>query len=431
MSTPRDHVGARVTESIIPVGGVAARRVRRARRWSQWLIRALLARCRHGTLVLSDATGTRRFGHGEPEVSVRVHDVRTYDALVRGGSVGFGESYTDGWWECDDLTSVVRFVIRNMNPLMSRLDNLARYLAPLTRARRRIVRVDKERDRANIRAHYDLGNDFYALMLDDTMMYSCAYFADESTSLHDASIEKMDKICRKIRLAAEDHVVEIGSGWGGFALHAASTYGCRVTTVTISDAQYEYVRALIDRAGLDHLIEVRNEDYRDLTGQYDKLVSIEMVEAIGWRQLDAYFSTCARLLKPDGLMALQAITIDDRSYERTKDRDDFIKRMVFPGGFLPSLEAIVRSSSSVSDLRVVDAEDIGRHYGETLVRWRSNLAARADEVRALDLGEKFSRMWHMYLCYCEAAFLERHISDVQLVLARGRWRPPLGPSVPR
>jgi cyclopropane-fatty-acyl-phospholipid synthase len=241
----------------------------------------------------------------------------------------------------------------------------------------------------------------------------------------------MEKLCRKIRLGPDDHVVEIGTGWGGFALHAASRYGCRVTTVTISDAQFEYVTSRVADARLAHLIEVRNEDYRDLRGTYDKLVSIEMVEAIGWRQLDTYFATCAGLLKPDGVMALQAITIDDYSYERTKDRDDFIKRMIFPGGFLPSLEAIVRSSSAVSDLRVVDVEDIGRHYAQTLVRWRSNLAAHDAEVRDLALGEEFSRMWHMYLCYCEAAFLERHISDVQMVLARSQWRPSLGASVPR
>ena len=345
--------------------------------------------------------------------------------------MGFGESYTDGWWDADDVTQVVRFVISNMRPVMHRLDAVARLWAPATRVWQRLERVDKERDRANIRAHYDLGNDFYSLMLDETMMYSCAYFDDESTTLADASTAKLEKLCRKISLSSSDHVVEIGTGWGGFALHAARRYGCRVTTVTISDAQFDYVRAHVAERGLEHLIEVRNQDYRDLTGTYDKLVSIEMIEAIGWRQLDTYFSTCARLLKPDGLMALQAITINDFSYERTKNSDDFIKRMIFPGGFLPSLEAIVRSSSSVSDLRVVDLEDIGRHYAETLSRWRANIAAHSDEVTALGLGEEFSRMWHMYLCYCEAAFLERHISDVQLVLARQDWPAPLGPGAPR
>ncbi|MBW4030887.1 MAG: class I SAM-dependent methyltransferase, partial [Acidobacteria bacterium] len=272
-----------MTESIVPVDGVAARRARRERRWSQFIIHVLLSRARHGTLILSDATGIRRYGRGLPEVNVRIHDARTYHALVRGGSMGFGESYTDGWWECDDLTSVVRFVIRNLSPLMRRFDALARFCAPLDRLRQRAVRVDKQRDRANIRAHYDLSNEFYSLMLDETMMYSCAYFVNEGVSLYDASVAKIEKLCRKINVGPADHVVEIGTGWGGFALHAASRYGCRVTTVTISDAQFEYVSARVTQEGLGHLVDVRNEDYRDLTGTYDKLVSIEMIEAIGWR----------------------------------------------------------------------------------------------------------------------------------------------------
>jgi cyclopropane-fatty-acyl-phospholipid synthase len=424
---PRRHVA----ESIVPVKGVAQRRARRAWRGSEIATRILLSRARYGTLILSDSSGTRRYGRGGPEVHVTIRDARTFHALLLGGAMGFGESYTDGWWDCDDLTMVVRFVIKNLSPLMRRLDAVARTFAPLSHLWQRFERVDKERDRANIRAHYDMGNDFYSLMLDETMMYSCAYFADETTSLHDASMAKLEKLCRKLRLGPEDHVVEIGTGWGGFAIYAAEHHGCRVTTVTISDAQFEHTRVLVHEKGLGHLVEVRNQDYRDLTGTYDKLVSIEMIEAIGWRQLDTYFSTCAKLLKPGGLMGLQAITINDFSYERTKNRDDFIKRMIFPGGFLPSLEAIVHSSSSVSDLRVVDLEDIGRHYAETLARWRDNLAVHASQVQELGLGEEFDRMWHMYLCYCEAAFLESHISDVQLVLAREGWSAPLGPSAPR
>ncbi len=420
-----------MTDSIIPIKGVAARRARRARRLSEIAVRALLTRARQGTLVLTDPSSTRRYGRGSPEVHVVINDARTYHALLRGGSIGFGESYTDGWWDCDDLTLAVRFVMKNLSPLMRRLDAVARTLAPLSHIWQRLERVDKERDRANIRAHYDLGNDFYSLMLDETMMYSCAYFAEESTSLHDASLAKLEKLCSKLRLGPQDHVLEIGTGWGGFATYAAQHHGCRVTTVTNSDAQFEHTRALVRQKGLDGLVEVRNQDYRDLTGTFDKLVSIEMIEAIGWRQLDTYFLTCARLLKPDGVMGLQAITINDASYERAKNRDDFIKRMIFPGGFLPSIESMVRSSSSVSDLRIVDLEDIGRHYAETLARWRANLASHLSQYRELGLGEEFERMWHMYLCYCEAAFLERHVSDVQIVLARGEWPAPLGASAPR
>ncbi|MDH2902973.1 MAG: class I SAM-dependent methyltransferase, partial [Actinomycetota bacterium] len=234
-----------MAESIVPTKGVAARRARRARRLSEVAIRALLSRARHGTLVLHDASGSRRYGRGGPEVQVTVHDPRTYHALLRGGSMGFGESFTDGWWDCDDLTLVVRFVIKNLSPLMGRLDAVARTFAPLSHIWQRLERVDRERDRANIRAHYDVGNDFYSLMLDETMMYSCAYFADESTSLHDASVAKLEKLCSKLRVGPDDHVLEIGTGWGGFAVYAAKRYGCRVTTVTISDAQFEYVRALV------------------------------------------------------------------------------------------------------------------------------------------------------------------------------------------
>ena len=419
-----------VTKSIIPIKGLARLRAKRARRASQMIVRALLSRARHGTLVLTDASGTRRYGRGLPEIEVTVKDPRAYHAVLLGGSIGFGESYTDGWWDSDDLTMVVRFVIKNLSGPIHRLDALARVRAPLSRVRQRFERVDKERDRANVRAHYDLGNDFYSLMLDETMMYSCAYFTNESTPLYDASIAKLDMLCSKLDLGPDDHVVEIGTGWGGFATYAAERYGCRVTTVTISDAQFEHASALVRERGLSHLVDVRNEDYRDVRGTYDKLVSIEMIEAIGWRQLDTFFSTCAHLLKPDGLMVLQAITIDDFSYERTKNRDDFIKRMVFPGGFLPSLEAMVHSSSSVSDLRVIGVQDIGRHYAETISRWRANLAVHSSRVRELDLGEEFHRMWHMYLSYCEAAFLERHISDLQLVLAHREWRAPLGATRP-
>ncbi len=419
-----------MSESIVPVKGIAARRAPRVKRASEVVLRLLLSKARYGTLELSDANGTRSYGRGAPVVSVTVHDPRTYHSLVRGGSKGFGESYTDGWWDTDDLATLVRFVIRNLAPLMRPLDRLARAAAPLTRQWRRLERVDKERDRSNIRAHYDLGNDFYSLMLDETMMYSCAFFADARTSLHDASVAKLEKLCAKLDLGPQDHVLEIGSGWGGFALHAASRHGCTVTTVTISDAQYDYVRQRVAAAGLEHLIEVRNQDYRDVTGRFDKLVSIEMIEAVGWRQLDTYFATCASLLKPSGLMGLQVITINDFSYERAKDREDFIKAMIFPGGFLPSLEVLVRSSSA-ADLRVVDVEDIGRHYAETLSRWRDNLAANDAEVRALGLGEEFHRMWAMYLGYCEGAFLERHISDLQVVLAGPQWEPALGPALRR
>ncbi|HYA67162.1 MAG TPA: cyclopropane-fatty-acyl-phospholipid synthase family protein, partial [Acidimicrobiales bacterium] len=348
-------------------------------------------------------------------------------ALARRGSVGLGTSYVEGWWDCDDLTGLVRILERNLDATGARLDTLARVTAPLRVPFRLLPRADKEGDRRDIKAHYDLGNEFFELMLDETMAYSCAFFDDPSVSLASAQRAKLDRLCRKLDLGPGDHVVEIGTGWGSFAVHAAAHYGCRVTTTTISDAQYEYAAKRVVDAGLGSLVTVCNQDYRDLVGRYDKLVSIEMIEAVGWRQLDTFFTTCAHLLHPDGLMGLQAIVIEDRSYERSKGHDDLIKALIFPGSFLPSIEALAHSTVGRTDLRIVDVEDIGRHYAETLRRWREGVEARVTEILAMGLSERFLRLWRMYLSYCEAAFLERHVSDVQVVLARSAWRSGLGP----
>jgi cyclopropane-fatty-acyl-phospholipid synthase len=395
------------------------------------IARRLLRRLDAGTVVIVEGDRESRFGESGPVVRVVVHDARAYAAVLRQGSVGFGASYADGWWDCDDLTGLVRVLVRATAPLGRRADRWARTIAPARTLRRRATGSDRSRDRANIRAHYDISNEFFELMLDETMMYSCAFFEDPAVSLAEASTAKLERLCRKIGLGPDDHVLEIGTGWGGFALHAATHHGARVTTTTISDAQFEYARRRIRDAGLGDRVTVLNQDYRELDGVFDKLVSIEMIEAIGWREQDTFFTTCARLLRPEGVMGLQAIVIDDRSYERAKGREDFIKSMIFPGGFLPSIESMVRSMASSTDLRVVDLEDIGRHYAETLRRWRANLAQNADRVAALGLGRRFERVWHMYLCYCEGAFLERHVSDVQLVLARDRWRGALGPLTTR
>ncbi len=406
---------------------------------SRRVVRALLRRVRGGTVDLVEGERTTRFGEGRPLARVVVHDPRAYPALVRRGSVGLGASYAAGWWDCEELTDLVRILERTASPGRRRADALARRLSLFVEPARRLnerVRPPertrtREQDRQHVRAHYDLSNDFFELMLDETMMYSCAFFERPEVTLAEAQTAKLDRLCRKLALSPDDHVVEIGTGWGGFALHAARHYGCRVTTTTISDAQFEYASRRVAAAGLTERVRVLDRDYRELEGTFDKLVSIEMIEAIGWRQLDTFFATCARLLEPGGLMGLQAIVIDDRSYERAKRREDFIKRLVFPGGFLPSIEAMTRSSTRESDLRVVDLEDIGRHYAETLARWRAHLEARAGAVAELGLGEGFARLWRMYLCYCEAAFLERHVSDVQVVFARDRWRAALAPQPTR
>jgi cyclopropane-fatty-acyl-phospholipid synthase len=377
-----------------------------------------------GTIEIADEAGVLRLGHGEPIARVRVRHPGAYGALLRHGSVGLGRSYAAGWWDSDDLTTLVRILVRNMGAPAQARDRLGALSATVTDPLRRLRRRRPSEDRRDVRAHYDLGNELFSLMLDPTMSYSCALFERPGITLEEASIAKMDRICRKLGLSAADHVVEIGTGWGGFALHAATRYGCRVTSTTLSAEQHAYASDRVRRAGLSGRVTVLQEDYRDLRGQFDKLVSIEMVEAVDWRVLDTYFGTCARLLRPDGLMALQAITIADRSYERAKNGEDFIKASIFPGSCLHSVAALARAVAT-TDLRIVDLEDIGRHYAETLRRWRRNVDAHRTRIEHLGFDEPFVRMWRLYLSYCEAAFLERHISDVQIVLARPAWRPPL------
>jgi cyclopropane-fatty-acyl-phospholipid synthase len=272
--------------------------------------------------------------------------------------------------------------------------------------------------RKNIAAHYDLGNDFYKLWLDPKMMYSCAYFDAPDTSLEDAATEKLDRICRKLDLSADDSVIEIGTGWGGFAIHAAKHYGCRVTTTTISKQQYNYAQQAVADAGLEDRITLLLQDYRDLEGRFDKLVSIEMIEAVGHEFHDAYFKKCCDLLKPDGQMLLQAITIADQRYDQYKSSVDFIKRYIFPGGCLTSVTDMSRTMTRHTDMRVIHLEDIGPHYATTLRHWHNRFFARIDEVREFGYSDAFIRMWQFYLNYCESAFIERAIGNVQLLIMR-------------
>ena len=385
-------------------------------------LRSMAAHLRGGTLVVIDDDGTHRFGDGAPEVTMVIHDPVVYWDTLRQGSVGLGRGYADGLWDCDDLTTLTRVLNRGLRPVTAVQDRVGQAVGASTDWFRRFRPPSKHLDRHNIQSHYDVSNEFFALMLDDTMMYSSAMFAGPHTSLADAQRAKLDRLCAKLGLGPDDHVVEIGTGWGGFACHAAARYGCRITTTTISDAQYEYAAKRVVDDGLADRVTVLNKDYRDLTGTYDKLVSIEMVEAVDWRQHDTFFATCAGLLHDRGLMALQAITVEDRSYERAKNGTDFVREYIFPGGCIPSMEAIARSLRRATPLVVVDVEDIGRHYAETLRRWCDNLAAHADEVTALGLDDRFQRLWNFYLCYCAGAFLERHISDVQMVMAMPDWR---------
>ena len=390
------------------------------------LLSKALAGFKEGQLILIDALGEQRFGTASDDcpltVRVVVDDAEFYRLAVTRGHIGAAEAYMAGHWRCDHLTDLVRLFVRNRHAMNAMESGLARLAQPLFRLYHWSRRNTRTNSRANIEAHYDLGNDFYRLFLDETMMYSCAVYPRPESDLVTASRHKLERICRKLDLKPDDHLLEIGTGWGELAIHAASHYGCRVTTTTISKEQYRLARERVARAGLTDRITVLCDDYRDLTGQYDKLVSVEMIEAVGHQYLDSYVQTCSRLLKPQGMMLLQSITIMDQHYEAAKTWGDFIQRYIFPGGFLPSVAALSDAVARVSDMRIFHLEDIGPHYARTLRDWRERFLANLDGVRALGFSESFIRMWEFYLCYCEGGFLERNIGTVQLLLVKPRNR---------
>lgn len=362
--------------------------------------------------------------------TVTIHDPHTYADVALGGTVGVGDAYRWGLWSCDDLTTLARIFVLNRELLDGMEGGLAAVTKPLLKTIHRLNRNTKAGSRKNIAAHYDLGNEFFRLMLDDTMMYSCAYFERPDATLAEASRAKNDRICRKLQLSASDHLLEIGTGWGGFAIHAASQYGCRVTTTTISQQQYDLAIQRVREAGLSDRVTVLLTDYRDLPTlnvQFDKLVSIEMIEAVGHQYYDDFFDVCAGMLKPNGLMLIQGITIDERIYERAKRSVDFIQQFIFPGSCIPSVSSLTLASARASDLRLVHLEDIGSHYAPTLRAWRHNIAEQLPKITSLGYSQEFLRLWDLYLCYCEGGFLERSISTVHLLYAKSGWRPaPVG-----
>ena len=390
-------------------------------RLSRRLVSILLARIRDGTLVVAEAGGRRRFGSGAPVASARVHSLRVWPMVLR-GSRGLAEAFAQGLWDSPDLVALVRLAARNAGGL----DRLRSRLAPVRRPARRIADrlrpATKRRARRDIAAHYDLGNELFSRMLDPTLSYSCAIFERDEMTLEQAQIAKLESVCHKLELGPMDRVVEIGGGWGAFALHAATTRGCHVTTTTISQRQYEHAVAAVRRAGLEDRVTVLAKDYRDLRGQYDKLVSIEMIEAVGWRQLGTFLGKCSELLADEGAMLLQAITIDDAAYEVEKLSRSFINTYIFPGGCLPSLGAIAHHLSDQTDMRLGDLEDLTEHYVETLRRWRANFTANATPLAELGYDDRFRRIWTLYLAYCEAGFAERRIRDLQLLLTKPRAR---------
>ncbi len=395
-------------------------------RLARALLLSQLKKIRHGRLRLVDGSEEHVFGRVSNETpfeaTIRVRAPAFYTDAVFGGTVGAGEAYINDYWRCDNLTALVRLMVVN-RPLMNDIDSgWSRLSAPLFKLAHHLNRNHKSGSRRNIAAHYDLGNRFFELFLDETMAYSCGIFQDERSSLRDASVAKFDAACTKLALKPGQHLLEIGTGWGGLAIHAASHYGVHVTTTTISQEQHDYARARIERAGLCGRITLLKEDYRDVRGQFDALVSIEMIEAVGHQYLDTYFRQCSALLKPEGAMLLQAITIADQFYDQARRTVDFIKRFVFPGSFIPSVQAIVDSVARVTDMKLTHLEDIGPHYARTLRLWRERFFARLADVRAQGYPESFIRLWEYYLCYCEGGFEERQLGDVQMLLTKPNSR---------
>ncbi|MGB5628799.1 MAG: cyclopropane-fatty-acyl-phospholipid synthase family protein [Woeseiaceae bacterium] len=391
-------------------------------RLARRIVFAQLEKLQVGQIIVSQAGSQATFGKLTDDfpltIQLRVFNSKFYRDIAFGGSVGAGEAYIQGYWACDELEDLLRILIRNRDVLEKMDSGLGRLGAPMQKLFHALNRNTRSGSRKNIAAHYDLGNDFYKLWLDPKMMYSSAYFDSPDTSLEDAAVEKLDRICRKLDLSADDTVIEIGTGWGGFAIHAARHYGCHVTTTTISQQQYDYAKQAISDAGLQDRITLLFRDYRDLQGSFDKLVSIEMIEAVGHEYHDTYFRKCCELLKADGQMLLQAITIADQRYDEYKTGVDFIKRYIFPGGCLTSVTDMTRTLTRQTDMRVIHLEDIGPHYATTLNRWHRRFLARIDEVRELGYSESFIRMWRFYLAYCESAFIERAIGDVQMLIMR-------------
>lgn len=382
-----------------------------------------LASLQRGRIILEDAAGAASLGQEDNlRVHCRVHCPRFYRQALLGGALAVAETYSRGDWDCDNLSGLLRIFARNIAAADSLDSGLARFAAAAHRLWHLRRGNSRDGSRRNIQAHYDLGNDFFRLWLDDTLAYSSGIFLSPEATLRDASLEKFDRACRKLDVRSSDRILEIGSGWGGFALHAASRYGCHVTTTTISQEQFAAVGRRIADAGLDDRIELLYQDYRELSGKYDKLVSIEMLEAVGHRYLDAYFQRCGQLLEADGSLVLQTIVIPERRHARYLRSVDFIRRYIFPGGCLPSLGSILDSVGRTTDLRFVHAEDIAPHYAETARRWRRAFEERRDEIQSLGYNTEFLRLWNYYLCYCEAVFEERHIGILQIQFDKPQCR---------
>ncbi|MGY4527139.1 class I SAM-dependent methyltransferase [Pseudomonas sp. TE21394] len=387
--------------------------------WLGGLVLAQLGKLRHGYLRVSHGGQQWCFGSADSplQAELEIVDDKAWRLIACNGSIGAGEAYIHGYWRSPDLAAVTRLFVANLEVLDAMESGLARLGRPALRLLHWLNRNSRRGARRNILAHYDLGNALFEQLLDPTMMYSAAMFEHEGQSLEQAQLNKLEHICRKLRLHPGDHLIEIGCGWGSLAIHAATQHGCRVTTTTLSEAQYAYTRQRVEALGLEQRVTVLREDYRDLRGTFDKLVSIEMIEAVGHRYLPDYFNQCARLLKPDGLMLLQAITIRDQRYHQARRSVDFIQRYIFPGGALPSLTVLLQNATRHTPLNLVHLQDFGLDYARTLRHWHDNLRQARSALTALGYDDAFQRLWEFYLCYCQGGFEERAIGVAQLLLA--------------
>jgi cyclopropane-fatty-acyl-phospholipid synthase len=391
-------------------------------RLTKRLLTLALPRLGAGALTIVEPDGARlTYGTGALEAEMRLHSSQAWSAFL-GGSVGLSDAYADGLWDSPDLVSLVRLAARAM-PALDRVRlRAAPALRPIEVARALTRPAGLDRRRRDVAAHYDLGNTLFALMLDETMTYSSALFSEPGMSLEEAQLAKLERACRELDLDRDDRVLEIGTGWGSFALHAATTRGCHVTTTTISREQHRHVTERVEEAGLSHLVTVLDRDFRDLHGRYDKLVSIEMIEAVGWRGFGTFLERCSQLLESDGAMLLQAITIDDRAYAVEKATRSFIKEFIFPGGALPSLSVLTRALARRTDLQVLDLHDLTDDYVETLRIWRQRFLQNAALLSELGYDERFRRIWSLYLAYCEGGFAERRIAGAQILLGKPGFR---------
>jgi len=390
-------------------------------RFARLTVLSILNNLKFGRVRIIEDHDQHNFGNdadSKLQASILIHHPSFYNRILFSGSIGAAEAYMQGLWSADNLTTVMRIIALNQPVFAEMETGLARLTAPIYKAYHWARKNTRVGSRKNILAHYDLGNSFYKLFLDPTMTYSCGIFETELSTMEEASVAKYDRICRKLQLGPGDRVMEIGTGWGGFALHAVQNYNVHVTTTTISDEQHRFAAEQFKKAGIQDRVTLLKEDYRNLKGQFDKLVSIEMIEAVGHQYFNTFFRACSQLLHDKGMMLLQAITIRDQEFQGYIHSVDFIKRYIFPGGCVTSVAAMLASIARVTDLRIFHLEDITPHYARTLREWRTCFFDNIQKVRALNFPETFIRMWEYYLCYCEGGFSERYIGNVQMLLTK-------------